>query len=768
MRIVSIGGGPAGLYFTLLIKKAFPEVEAAVYERNRPEDTFGWGVVFSDETLGAFEEADPESFAQITSKFRYWRDIETFYAGAKTVSTGHGFCALSRRELLQILHARCEAVGVELHFEHEVASLEDCKNADLILGADGVNSWLRGELAEHFKPELDWRHCRFTWLGTDKPLDAFTFIFEPTEHGLFQVHAYPFTDGLGTFIVECRDDVWRRAGLEGASEEETIRFCQELFADFLGPHRLLGNRSIWRQFPTVRCQTWRHENVVLLGDAAHTAHFSIGSGTKLAMEDAIALADEFIKHGTDDVPKVLEEYEENRWVDVLKLQKAAQTSLEWFENSARYMEQTPERLAFNLMTRSKRITWDNLALRDPQLIDDVARDFREQNKEHLTSSAGTGDEATRVPPIFFPYQLTGQSGDLRLENRIVVSPMCQYSAEDGVVSDWHLVHYGSRAIGGAGLIITEMTDVSAEGRISLGCAGLWNDEHEAAWARIVDFVHERSDAKIGLQLAHAGRKASMHHPWNADDRPLTDDEGGWQSLAPSAEPFHEGWPAPKEMDRDDLERVKMSFVEAARRAERAGFDLVELHMAHGYLLSSFLSPLSNHRRDEYGGSLENRMRYPLEVYEAVREVWSKPLLVRVSASDWLGERGQTIDDTVELARRLKALGCPLIDVSSAGNSPESEVLYGRMYQVPFAEQIRYEAEMPVMAVGAILGADHANTVLAAGRADLVAMARPHLRNPYLTLHAHEHYEQWQAPWPGQYVRGAPQPPRGHQRKTRSR
>ncbi|MEM1176903.1 MAG: FAD-dependent monooxygenase [Acidobacteriota bacterium] len=758
MRIVSIGGGPAGLYFSLLIKKAFPRSDVAVYERNRPEDTFGWGVVFSDETLGAFEDADPESYAEITSKFSYWRDIETFYDGAKTVSTGHGFCALARRELLQILQRRCEAVGVDLHFEHEVASLEEFADADLILGADGVNSWVRGQLAEHFEPQLDWRRCRFTWLGTDMPMDAFTFIFKPTEWGLFQVHAYPFTEGLGTFIVECHEDVWHRAGLEGSSEEETIEFCQALFADHLGSHRLFGNRSIWRQFPTVRCRTWRHDNVVLVGDAAHTAHFSIGSGTKLAMEDAIALAETFGRFGLDDVAGALEEYEENRWVDVLKLQKAAQTSLEWFENSSRYLDQTPERLTFNLMTRSKRITFDNLGVRDPELIRDVALDFQRQNRRHYRNAPPPSPR----PPIFTPYQLD----DLDLENRMVVSPMCQYSATDGVVDDWHLVHYGSRAIGGAGLLITEMTDVEAEGRISLGCAGLWNDDQEAAWRRIVDFVHAQSRTKVCIQLAHAGRKASMHHPWDADDRPLREDEGGWRSFGPTDQPFHAGWPAPKAMDHQDLDRVKRAFVDSALRAERAGFDAIELHMAHGYLLSSFLSPLSNRRQDAYGGSLENRMRYPLEVFEAMRAVWRKPLIVRVSATDWAGEDGQTVAETVELAKRLKRLGCPLIDVSSAGNSPESKVEYGRMYQVPFAEQIRYEAEMPVMAVGAILGADHANTVLAAGRADLTALARPHLRDPYLTLHAAEHYEQWQAPWPGQYLLGAPQPPRGHQRKTR--
>ena len=752
MKIVSIGGGPAGLYFALLMKKAYPATDITVVERNRPEDTFGWGVVFSDETLGGFEEADPESFAEITSNFRYWQNIETHFGGQCTVSTGHGFAALSRKKLLQILHERCRELGVRLEFEREVASLEEFADADLILGADGVNSWVRQHHQQHFRADLDWRRCRFTWLGTDKPLDAFTFIFEPTEHGLFQVHAYPFQDGLGTWIVECREETWRAAGLEEATEEDTVAFCQDLFKGYLGGHKLLPNRSTWRVFPTVRCATWRHDNVLLLGDAAHTAHFSIGSGTKLAMEDAIALVTEFRRLGTHDVAKVLEEYEENRWVDVVKLQKAAQTSLEWFENSARYLPQSPLSFSFNLMTRSKRITYDNLGERDPQLVGAVTEEFRQQAGAPLTSDG-------RAPaPIFTPFRLR----QLELANRIVVSPMCQYSAQDGLPGDWHLMHLGTRAVGGAGLLITEMTDVLADGRITPECTGLWNDAQVAAWRRITDFVHSQSPAKIGIQLAHAGRKGSTHHPWQGPDRPLTAGEGAWPTLGPSAVPYYPDWPAPRQMNRKDMDQVRDAFVRATERALEAGFDLIELHMAHGYLLSSFVSPLSNQRNDDYGGSLENRLRYPLEVFTAMRQAWpaDKPMSVRVSASDWLAERGTTPEDSVELARRLQAAGCDIIDVSSAGNSPESAPEYGRMYQVPFAEQIRYETDLPVMAVGAILGADHANTVLAAGRADLVAMARPHLHNAYLTLHAAEHYEFWDQPWPGQYQLAKPRPARG--------
>jgi anthraniloyl-CoA monooxygenase len=755
MRIVSIGGGPAGLFFAILMKKAFPETEITILERNRANDTFGWGVVFSDETLDNIEAADPQSFASIRAQFKYWRDIDTFYGGTRTTSTGHGFCALSRQRLLLILQERCQELGVRLEFQREVGRLSEIQDADLILGADGSNSQVRAELAEHFRPSLDWRRCRFCWLGTDLPMEAFTFLFKNTEHGLFQVHAYPFEKGLGTWIVECREEVWRRAGLDEASEEETVRFCSELFAEELGGHRLLSNKSIWRAFPTVRCESWYHTEagrtpVVLLGDAAHTAHFSIGSGTKLAMEDAIALAQAFRDLGTEDVPQVLAAYQDARWVEVIKTQKAAQTSLEWFENSARYLGQPPLQFQFNLMTRSKRITYDNLAERDPELIRQIDRWYAED--------AGlTVGESEAPPPIFTPFELRG----LRLANRIVVSPMCQYSAQDGTPDDWHLVHLGSRALGGAGLVITEMTDVLPEGRITLGCTGLYERSHLAAWKRIVDFVHARSAAKIGIQLAHAGRKGSVHHPWEGPDVPLTAAQGAWQTQAPSALPFQEGWPVPKEMTRADMDRVREAFAQATLWADRAGFDLVEIHMAHGYLLSSFLSPLANRRTDAYGGEFRHRARFPLEVFHAVRQSWpqDKPISVRISATDWLGERGTTIEESVELAKLLKAAGCDLVDVSSAGNSPESEPEYGRMYQVPFAEQIRAEAEIPVMAVGAILGPDHANTILAAGRADLTAMARPHLRDPYLTLNAAAHYGLWDHPWPGQYLLGRPTKPR---------
>ncbi|MEM7052211.1 MAG: bifunctional salicylyl-CoA 5-hydroxylase/oxidoreductase [Acidobacteriota bacterium] len=755
MKIVSIGGGPAGLYFGILMKRAFPETEIRILERNRPDDTYGWGVVFSDETLENFEAADAVSYAEITRHFKHWTDIETYRHGECTVSTGHGFSALSRKKLLAILHRRCLDLGVEIEFEREVASLDEFRDADLILAADGANSWVRRQLADQFRPRIDWRRCKFTWLGTDKPLSAFTFIFEPSEHGLFQVHAYPFEEGLSTWIVECREETWQAAGLAAATEAETVAFCEELFAEHLDGYRLLNNRSIWRSFPTVQCETWHHGNVVLLGDAAHTAHFSVGSGTKLAMEDAVTLVEAFQQRPGGSIAEILEAYENARWVEVVKLQKAAQTSLEWFENSARFEDQESVQFTFNLMTRSKRITYDNLAERDPELVRRINAWYCRDRGVEVPAGAEP------PPPAFTPFRL----GDLELANRIVVSPMCQYSARDGLIDDWHLVHLGSRAIGGAGLIITEMTDVTPEGRITPGCAGLWNDDHTAAWKRVVDFVHGHSGTKIGIQLAHAGRKGSVHHPWQGEDIPLTAAEGAWQTLAPSALPYYPHWPVPKAMDRADMERITAAFVAAAERALEAGFDLLELHMAHGYLLSSFLSPLSNQRRDEYGGSLENRIRYPLEVLRAVRAVWPKVLAVRVSASDWMDDgSGTTPDETVAIARRLSAAGCDILDVSSAGNSPESLPEYGRMYQVPFAEKARFETDLPVMAVGALQGADHANTVLAAGRADLALMARPHLHNPYLTLHAAEHYELWDHPWPGQYVLGRATPPRASRRR----
>lgn len=748
MRIEILGAGPAGLYFAVLAKKAFPDAAIRVLERNRPDDTFGWGVVFSDETLSKFSEADPESFAEIQKSFATWTDIETHFRDTCVRSTGHGFCGLSRRRLLQIFHARCRELGVEIEFQREVRDLSVLLEADLVVAADGIQSIVREKHADHFRPSIDWRTNRFCWLGTTKPLSAFTFIFRESEHGLFQVHAYPFEKNLSTFIVECHEDTWKRAGLDRASEAETVAYCERLFADHLDGHRLLVNRSLWRAFPTIRCERWRHGNMVLVGDAAHTAHFSIGSGTKLAMEDSIALVEAFRLVGTGDVPRALEAYENSRRLDVLKTQRAAQTSLEWFENSRRYLGQHPLQFTFNLMTRSRQITYDNLAKRDPQLVRKVTDWWWDEQRLPRAS------DGSAPPPMFAPFRLRG----LELANRVVVSPMCQYSALAGAPTEWHLVHLGSRAVGGAGLVIAEMTNVSAEGRISHGCTGIYDDAHVEPWKRVVDFVHSQSRSKVGLQLGHAGRKGSCNLPWEGDD-PLRDGRA-WRTIGPSPIPFDEGWPAPKEMDRADMDRVVSEYVQATGRALRAGFDMLELHMAHGYLLSSFISPKSNLRRDAHGGSLENRMRFPLEVFDAVRAAWpkDKPITTRISATDWLDDHGGlTAADSVVVSRLLKEHGCDAIDVSSAGNTPESQPEYGRMYQVPFAERIRHEVEIPVMAVGGIQGADHCNTILAAGRADLCVMARPHLSSPYITLGAAATYGYADMPWPKQYLAVRPAP-----------
>ena len=746
MNVACIGGGPAGLYFSILMKRLDPRHEVVVHERNKADDTFGWGVVFSKETLDGLDDADPESYAEITRQFRYWDDIDTFIGDECVTSTGHGFCGMSRKRLLNILQERARSLGVDLHFESEVGP-EDFPDADLIVACDGVNSAVRDRFADHFRPTIEWGRCRFTWLGTTLPLESFTFIYRENDHGLFAVHAYPFQDDLSTFIVECHEETHVRAGLDQASEEETVRYCEELFRDDLKGHRLLTNRSIWRTFPTITCERWHKDNVVLMGDALHTAHFSIGSGTKLAMEDAIVLRDAFARLGCDDVERALLAYEEDRRVDVLKLQKSAAVSQAWFENVARYTDQPAIQFTFNETTRSKRITWDNLALRDGDFIDRV--------RTWYAGSVGAekAGDGTWPVPIFTPFRLR----DMPLVNRVVVSPMCMYSADDGVVDDWHLVHLGSRAIGGAGLILTEMTDVSREGRITPGCAGMYRDEHVTAWRRITDFVHHHSAAKIGIQLAHAGRKGSTKVLWEGMDQPL--DEGNWPLISASPIPYLDVNQVPREMTRADMDEVRDQFVRATEMAVLAGFDMIELHMAHGYLLSCFITPLANQREDDYGGSLENRMRYPLEVFDAVRAAWpaERPMSVRISATDWV-DGGITGDDAVEIARMLKEHGCDILDVSAGQTDPRAEPVYGRMFQVPFSDQIRHAVGIPTMTVGAVQHADHANTILAAGRADLCVMARPHLTDPYLTLHAAEQYGYYDQRWPKQYDTVRPRPP----------
>ncbi|MGH7537971.1 MAG: bifunctional salicylyl-CoA 5-hydroxylase/oxidoreductase [Gemmatimonadales bacterium] len=738
MRVITIGGGPAGLYFAILMKQADPGHDMLVLERNRLDDTFGFGVVFSEATQENLQQADPETFNAMARQSARWDDIDIHYNDTVTRSTGHGFSGLSRRALLEILARRARDLGVSIDIGTDVTDPTPFLDADLVLAADGANSVVRDHFAETFRPSVDWRPNRFVWLGTTRPFPAFTFYFKSDRHGLWRVHAYQYERGHSTFIVEAREDTWRAACLDHASEHETIAFCEELFADELEGHRLLQNRSIWRSFATVKNARWHHENVVLVGDAAHTAHFSVGSGTKLAMEDAIVLARALGGHG--DIPSALAAYEAERRPVVESLQRAAQVSLEYFENTERYMHLEPVQFAFNLLTRSLRITHDNLKVRDPRFVAGVDRWFAERAAWQAQRTVLNPPP----PPMFTPFRLR----ELLVENRVVVSPMCQYTAQDGTPNDWHLVHLGARAMGGAGLVFAEMTDVTREGRISPGCTGMYKPEHVAAWARIVQFVHDHSRAKIGLQLGHAGRKGATQTLWEGDNEPLA--EGAWPIMAASPIPYFPHSQTPKEMDLDDMAGVRAAFARAAGMAQDAEFDMLELHFAHGYLLASFISPLTNRRTDAYGGSLVNRMRFPLEVFDATRNVWpaSKPISVRISAVDWAPD-GLESQDAVEVARLLKAHGCDILDVSAGQTVPDQRPVYGRLFQTPFADRIRHEAGMPVMTVGNISSFTDVNTILAAGRADLCVLARAHLWDPYWTRHAA--YEMgWHIDWPDQY------------------
>ncbi len=748
MRVTCVGGGPAGLYFGILIKRRFPAWEIRILERNRPLDTFGWGVVFSDATLENLHEADAPTHRAITQAFAHWDDIEIHINGRTIVSGGHGFCGIARKRLLEILQRRAAELGVRLEFQREVEDVAALRaGCDLLVGADGVNSRVRGTYAQAFEPKLDRRLCRFVWLGTTLPLDAFTFFFERTEHGWFTVHAYRFDEELSTFIVECREETWLAHGLDAAGTQQTLAFCERLFAPYLRGHRLMANGARprsnardWLNFNRVSNERWTHENVVLLGDAAHTAHFSVGSGTKLAMEDAVTLsaalsAASLAPPTPPALTAALGEYEALRKIEVLKLQNAARNSTEWFENVARYATLPPEQFAYSLLTRSQRIGHENLRLRDETYVDRVEEWFG----------------GRIVPPMFTPLRLRG----LELANRIVVSPMDMYSAIDGTPNEFHLVHLGTRALGGAGLIFTEMTCVTRDGRISPGCTGMYLPEHAAAWERIVRFVHEFSRAKICLQLGHSGPKGSTKLMWEGMDEPL--DDGNWPVVGPSAIPYAPANQIPAELGQAEMNAIRAAFVRAAEMGVAAGFDMLELHCAHGYLLSSFITPLRNRRTDEYGGSLTNRLRYPLEIFAAMRAVWpaERPMSVRISAIDWV-DGGISGDDAVEIARAFKAAGADLIDVSTGQTSPDAKPVYGRMFQTPYADQIRNEAGIATMAVGNITDADQVNAILAGGRADLVALGRPHLADPFWTLHAAAKLGYRDAPWPVQYLAGKEQ------------
>ncbi|NPU66707.1 bifunctional salicylyl-CoA 5-hydroxylase/oxidoreductase [Bradyrhizobium sp. 83012] len=724
MKIAIIGGGPAGLYAAILLKKQRPKADIAVYERNRADDTFGFGVVFSDATLDNFEKHDLPSYQRITQEFAYWDDIAVHFRGTVHRVGGNGFCGCSRRTLLRILQERARELGVTLHFEVDLEDEAQFADADLLILSDGINSRFRQKYVDHFQPEVDLRANKFAWMGSTKPLDAFTFIFQETEWGPFIAHAYQYEAGHSTWIFETDPATFEKADLTGLDERQSADRMKEIFGWFLGDHPLLINRSMWRNFPMIRNKRWVKDNMVLLGDAKSTAHFSIGSGTKLAMEDAIALAEAMQR--APSIPAALDLYEHGRREEVEKTQHAADVSLVWFEHVERFWDFDPVQFAFGVMTRSKAITYDNLTLRAPDFVAEVDKAFARQ----VLANGFDVDVEKPVAPMFQPFKLR----EMTVTNRAVLSPMCMYSAEEGVPGDFHLVHYGSRAIGGAGLLFTEMTCVSRDARITPGCAGLWNDTQEAAWTRIVHFVHANSKAKFALQLGHAGRKGATKLMWDGIDRPL--EQGGWDVVSASPLPYFPDSQVPRALDRAAMDAIKTDFVAAAERGDRCGFDMLELHCAHGYLLASFISPLTNARSDEYGGSLENRLRFPLEVFAAMRAAWPahKPMSVRISATDW-AEGGITGDDAVQIARAFGEAGVDLVDVSTGQTVREARPIYGRMFQTPFSDQVRNEAHVATMCVGNITSADQVNTILAAGRADLVALGRPHLVDPAFTMKA---------------------------------
>jgi len=758
MRIAVVGGGPGGLYVAALAKRLDPRRAITVWERNAADDTFGFGVVFSDETLGGIEHADPEIHAAMQREFARWDDIDVHYRGQVVTSGGHGFAALSRRRLLEILQDRCAGLGVDLRFQTEAPEVDRiAAEHDLVVAADGANSAVRARYADTFGPEFDRRRCRYMWLGTDLVFDAFTFHVEQTPHGVMQIHGYPYDATGSTFIVEMHDDVWRAAGFDaaegrafqpGESDDESVKRIRDVFAHVLRGHEVHANNSRWLQFATIRNATWRHRNVVLLGDAAHTAHFSIGSGTKLAMEDALALAASL--HENDGVPAALAAYEAERRPVVVSTQRAAQASLEWFENLGQYTHQDPIRFAFNILTRSRRVTYDNLRLRDPEFVDSADAWFA---RHEVARGVAPAPPVVR-PPMFQPFRLR----DLALKNRVIVSAMDMYSARDGDPNDFHLVHLGGKALGGAGLVMTEMVCVSPTGRITPGCTGLYTDAQADGWRRIVEFVHSRTTAAIGVQLGHSGRKGSTKLMWEGMDEPLPD--GNWPVVGPSPLAYSSAGQVPHELDVADMRTIRDEFVACACRATDAGFDLMELHCAHGYLLSSFLSPLTNHRTDEYGGTLAGRLRYPLEVFDAVRAVWpaSKPMSVRISATDWY-PGGTDADDAVAIAAAFAAHGADAIDVSTGQVVKEEQPAFGRSYQTPYADRIANTVDIAVIAVGAISSAEDVNALILAGRADLAALGRAHLYDPMWTLHAaaDQEYTGSGADWPVPFAAGRRKP-----------
>jgi len=727
MKINCIGGGPASLFFSILMKKSYPGAEITIVEQNRFDDTFGFGVVFSDKTMENFRAADEETYQRITGAFAHWDDIDIHYKGEVLSSTGHGFAGMGRKEMLVILQERAKELGVEIKFQRRIENPEELRDADLVFAADGVNSIVREKYKAAFEPNLDFRPNRFVWLGSDFAFPAFTFHFIENEHGLWRTHCYRYMEGGSTVIIECTDETFRNSGLGITDEAATAGYVSNLLEPFIDGAKIITNRSHWRQFPIISCERWVHENVVLAGDAVHTAHFSIGSGTKLAMEDSIALHEAITATG-GDFKAGLAKYEAERKPLVESTQRAALTSLQWFEETERYYKALePIQFGFSLLTRSLRISHGNLRLRDPKYVEKVDRWYATRAANQSGVNVKTDPPP---PPMFTPFRLR----DLVLPNRIVVSPMCQYSSEDGMPDDWHLVHLGSRAMGGAGLVIAEMTNVSRDARISPGCTGMYKPEHVKGWKRVTDFVHKHTEGKVALQLGHAGRKASTRLLWEGYDEPLK--EGNWPIMAASPLPYKPQSQVPREMTRADMEAVIADYARATHMAEEAGFDMLEVHMAHGYLLNTFISPLTNLRKDEYGGGIANRMRFPLEVFRAVRAAWpsGKPISARISAHDWK-DGGTEPEHAVEIAEMLRAAGVDIVDVSSGQVVSDEKPQYGRLFQTPFADRIRLELGMPTMAVGGISSFDDVNSILAAGRADLCVIARAHLFDPYWTRHA---------------------------------
>ena len=724
MKITVIGGGPGGLYFSILTKKAMPHCQIDIYERNKPDDSFGFGVVFSDETLGEFLKRDMKSYELIRSKFAYWDDIIIARDGESVNIAGNGFCGCSRKTLLQLLQQRCLEEGVNLHFEQNVDDLSQFADSDIILATDGIGSAIRTQYQKEFGTKIELKKNRFVWLGSTKPLDAFTYFFRSTPHGTIVAHSYQYEEGMSTWIFECSDETWQKNGFEVTNEADTMAKIAEIFKDELDGHPLISNKSHWRQFPHVTNENWHHNNIVLLGDAKATAHYSIGSGTKLAMDSAIGLSDAVIANPTN-VKAAFEQYEKTRRNTVEMIQYAAIVSLDWFENMDRHMNHSFQQFAFGCMTRSKKVTYENLRLRDASFTDKVLNEFNENCNVNIKNQSAA----------FTPFKLR----NLELQNRIVMSPMGQYVAENGVINDWHFQHYTSRAVGGVGLILTEMNAVSETGRITEGCAGIYTINQVNAWKRITDFIHQYTQTKIGIQLGHSGRKGCSKIPWEAQFQGEK-----WELLSASAIPFNENSDSPKEMTLEDMQLVKNQFVQAAKNANEAGFDMIELQAHHGFLLASFLSPLTNIRTDEFGGSVENRLKYPLEVFTAIREVFSneKPISVRISATDW-AENGVSEADVFVISEAFKMAGADIINVSSGNTVANQKPITGRMWQTPFSDAVRNTVHIPTITAGYIQDIDQINTMILNGRADLVALGRPLLLDANFVRNA-QAYEQFQA------------------------